>query len=351
MELEQLVLKVNGAECGPSEEDKCATMLRSLPASYESLVQAFCMSVTTFSFTDLVNKIIAEEVRKKDSSRIEEATALHIGKRIDKSRPTKKNEGQRKNGSNAQCFKREKRGHFARDCWAKPSGGDEVHKDHSNVAFNVSEDSTSDCWIMDSGATSHTCKDREYFVKYAEMKSVQNVLSAKNSACLKVLGRVTVVSRGWNGTSWMNARLKNALHVHDLSKNLFSLTAATARGMTIDIAGNDCIVEKSGRPVATGSRRGVLLLLNVETKSECHMLKGEAELWHRRLGQVSNSTVNKLIKQGCINGDYIDPIVVCEVCATAKQVCKTFYSNKANTAARESRCEDSVVCSDVSGPL
>ena len=50
MELGQLVLEMKGADCGPSEEDMCATMLRSLPSSYESLVQAFRMSVTTFSF-------------------------------------------------------------------------------------------------------------------------------------------------------------------------------------------------------------------------------------------------------------------------------------------------------------
>uniref|UniRef100_A0AAV1V3C5 Copia protein n=1 Tax=Peronospora matthiolae TaxID=2874970 RepID=A0AAV1V3C5_9STRA len=69
-ELERLVLEMNGASCGPSEEDTCATLLRSLPAQYEGLVQAFCMSVTQFSFKDLVSKLIAEEVRQKDSTRI-----------------------------------------------------------------------------------------------------------------------------------------------------------------------------------------------------------------------------------------------------------------------------------------
>uniref|UniRef100_A0AAV1V9W5 Uncharacterized protein n=1 Tax=Peronospora matthiolae TaxID=2874970 RepID=A0AAV1V9W5_9STRA len=57
------------------------------------------------------------------------------------------------------------------------------------------------------------------------------------------------------------------------------------------------------------------------------------------------------MKQGCTNGDCIDPSVVCDVCATAKQVRKTFNSNEADTAARKSHREDSVVCSDVLGPV
>jgi hypothetical protein len=32
--------------CGPSDEDICLTLLRSLPLEYESLVQATCMSDT-----------------------------------------------------------------------------------------------------------------------------------------------------------------------------------------------------------------------------------------------------------------------------------------------------------------
>ena len=47
-ELEELVMKMQSANCGPSEKDISAVMLRSLPPSYESLVQAFRMAVTSF---------------------------------------------------------------------------------------------------------------------------------------------------------------------------------------------------------------------------------------------------------------------------------------------------------------
>ena len=60
MALEDLVMKMQNANCGPSEDDICLMTLRSLPPSYESLVQAFRMEVISFKFSDLVSKLIAE---------------------------------------------------------------------------------------------------------------------------------------------------------------------------------------------------------------------------------------------------------------------------------------------------
>ena len=60
LELKRLMLDMNGGSCGPSEEDTCATLLRSLSVQYESLVQSFRMSVTQFSFKSLVSKVNAE---------------------------------------------------------------------------------------------------------------------------------------------------------------------------------------------------------------------------------------------------------------------------------------------------
>ena len=72
-ELEELVLKMQTANCGPSEEDICAVMMRSLPPSYASWVQVFRMAVTSFKFSDMVSQLIAEEARQCDLARIEEA--------------------------------------------------------------------------------------------------------------------------------------------------------------------------------------------------------------------------------------------------------------------------------------
>ena len=83
-ELEELVLKMKSASCGTSEEDTCAVMQRSLPPSYERLMQSFRMAVTSFKFSDLVSKQIAEEVRQGESARVEDATALYTSKKGDK---------------------------------------------------------------------------------------------------------------------------------------------------------------------------------------------------------------------------------------------------------------------------
>ena len=80
-DLERLVMEMQYTNCEPSEEDTCATMLRSLPASYEGLIQAFRMTTVQFRFSDLVSKLLAEEVRQNESCRIEEATAMFEARR------------------------------------------------------------------------------------------------------------------------------------------------------------------------------------------------------------------------------------------------------------------------------
>uniref|UniRef100_A0AAV1T398 Uncharacterized protein n=1 Tax=Peronospora matthiolae TaxID=2874970 RepID=A0AAV1T398_9STRA len=77
MELEDLVMKMRRANCGTSEEDVCTVLLRTLSSSFLSSVQAFCMSVARFSFSDLVYNLIAKEVRQKEAAQVEDLTSLH----------------------------------------------------------------------------------------------------------------------------------------------------------------------------------------------------------------------------------------------------------------------------------
>uniref|UniRef100_H3H7C1 CCHC-type domain-containing protein n=1 Tax=Phytophthora ramorum TaxID=164328 RepID=H3H7C1_PHYRM len=297
-ELEQLVLEMKSAGCEPSDEDVCATLLRSLPASYESLVQAFRMSMTELKLTDLVDKLIAEEVRQKDSTRIEEATALLANKGYAKDTKKKQQGGRRK--PSGACFNCGKMGHYARDCRSKASPENEV-LDESNVAFNVTEMFASESWVMDSGASTHMCKTREAFKNHTPMTKSYSVASAKSSAKLKVLGHGTVQLRVWSGRSWINARLENALHVQDLSKNLFSLTAATAHGVTVIMTQDKCVIKRGDVSVATGRKIGKLMYLNTDAGEECHIVEEDVGLWHRHLGHASFQTLNDMIKDGRIS--------------------------------------------------
>ena len=63
-ELESLTLSMASAGCKPDEDDVCIVLLRSLPAKYESLVQAYRMNVVKISFSDIVNRLIAEDIRQ-----------------------------------------------------------------------------------------------------------------------------------------------------------------------------------------------------------------------------------------------------------------------------------------------
>ncbi|KAG6617006.1 Retrovirus-related Pol polyprotein from transposon TNT 1-94 [Phytophthora cinnamomi] len=350
-ELEKLVMDMKNAGCEPSEEDVCATMLRSLPSSYESLVQAFRMSVSDFKLADLVSKLIAEEVRQKDSTRVEEATALLAGKGNGKQQQKKKNtRGGRKKGFSGACFNCGKMGHYARDCRSRASPDDSI-QDQSNVAFNATGAFASESWVMDSGASAHMCKTRDAFHEYSAIKTARSILSAKNSANLKILGFGTVVLRVWTGSSWINARLENTLHVEDLNTNLFSLTAATARGMTVTMDSERCVVKRGSQVVATGRKQGKLMYLNTDGGEECHVAENDVGLWHRRLGHVSFSTLNSMVKDGKLSGAQVAPGTVCGVCATAKQARKPFSSTEKELEARESARNDTTVCSDVLGPV
>ena len=155
-----------------------------------------------------------------------------------------------------------KRGHYARDCRNKKQDRsarqDDHRNDHTNLAFKVTQGSTSDCWIMDSGATAHMCKNRGAFIEYTESSTACKVNSAKTNASLKVHGQGTVVLRVWNGRFWINGRLEIGLHVHDLNKNLLSLTTAYSRGMKIEINSDGCTVFKNERIVAAGMRCGMM---------------------------------------------------------------------------------------------
>jgi hypothetical protein len=136
--------------------------------------------------------------------------------------------------------------------------------------------------------------------------------------------------------------------VEDLSRNLFSTSAVTRKGMTVTLANNGCEIVSNGQIVATGVQHGNLTYLNVMEEPEANHAELEDQLWHRRFGHVSNSSLKKMKNNGLLP-EGVEPGKVgsiCETCAIAKQSKMKFPANE-----NEDKKTKGLVCSDIMGPV
>ena len=354
-ELEALVLQMGSAGCRPDEDDLCATLLRSLPSSFDGLVQAFRMSVGKFTYGDVMSRVLAEDIRQKEQGRIEQETAMLAGRN---------KQVIKKNGFDKRavtCYQCGKRGHFKRDC---PNAGNDAYE--SNVAFHADITHGGVCreWVVDSGASNHMCASRDAFVEYRADHGGRTVSIAKSGATLRVLGTGIVLLRMNVGARTVCARLENTLHVENLSRNLFSIPAILSKAMRVNMDSRGCKIVSNGAVVGSGRKRGNLIYLDVVGEAGCHIATDSigaaptqfvrpsrstpvvsGDLWHRRFGHASREAVKKaLASNSIVMGDVSTK--VCDVCELSKQARKPFpvHDDHGNASS-------DVVCSDVLGPV
>jgi hypothetical protein len=340
--LERLILDMKSAECVPDEDDICATMLRSLPSSYDMMVQAIRMSMVRMTYTELIMKIKSEAVRQKDQEEVQEQTAMFAKNKKFKGKKSKKDK------KDVQCYNCGKMGHYKNECRSKKKSSED--KDESYVAFHAG--SSQECkegsmWVIDSGASNHMCSDKTMFSELRKPATERYVSVAKAGTKLKILGIGTVNIKLEVDDQVIQAKLEDTLLVEDLARNLFSVSAVTKRGMKVEIGQDGCKIKKQGKTVALGRQIGSLVYLNVVQEASGHLAKEDASLWHRRFGHASSSTLKIMQRNGMIDKKIQIPEqdVVCETCALAKQTRETFKKEPS------SKDHSGIVCSDVMGPI
>ena len=208
--------------------------------------------------------------------------------------------GQYGNSGRAQrvCFYCDKPGHIARYCWKKDQDKKqrevEEHRNQTNfaqAAYHTSGDdntvtveqvyvsahvatgaSDRSLWLIDSGASSHMCCDRDMFDTFEYMKPVEIVVG--NDQKMKAFGRGTV--RMMNKveqdgkTVELRGILREVLYVPQLPTNLFSVSKAATRGLTVTFDGKACTIKRS-----SGDRATVALGVKEHNlyKLQCKVLK------------------------------------------------------------------------------
>ncbi|GJZ27029.1 zinc finger, CCHC-type containing protein [Tanacetum coccineum] len=191
-----------------------------------------------------------------------------------------------------ECWKCGKTGHFKQDCRsgnkknANVGGSEKGSKDQSQDQGQNLVPVDAIAWWIDSGATTHVCKDRCWFKTY-ELVEDGSVLYMGDDHFAPVHGKGSVVLEFSSGKS---ITLFNVLYVPKLCKNLISGLVLNKCGYKQVYESDKYILSKSGVFVGFGNYNNGMFMLNLNKVPDdfgsVYMSSStvvNSSLWHARI--------------------------------------------------------------------
>ncbi|GJZ81144.1 zinc finger, CCHC-type containing protein [Tanacetum coccineum] len=323
-----------------------SSIIDKLPPSWKDFKHTLKHGKDDLSLVQLGSHLrIEESLRAQDSDKGKgkEVTGPSVNMAEEgKNKNNKQNKGKKRDfkehgsgsGSNKkpklECWKCGKTGHFKRDCRsgnkknANAGGSGKGSKDHSqdqgqnlvhvwnrfikysvsliSEAFYVQVDAIA--WWIDSGATTHVCKDRCWFKTYEPVED-GSVLYMGDDHFAPVHGKGSVVLEFSSGKS---ITLFNVLYVPKLRKNLISGPVLNKCGYKQVYESDKYILSKCGVFVGFGYYNNGMFMLNLnkvpDDSDSVYMSSStvvNSSLWHARLGHVHYKRMLEMSKDELIH--------------------------------------------------
>jgi hypothetical protein len=318
-----------------AEEDKCITLLCSLPDSWDNLVVAIGSTTqSTLKYEDVVASLLSEEMRRKSMDG-HNTDALFVRGHTQDRNPGKpsgwrsKSTGRSKSPGKSlrKCWKCGKTGHYKKDCKSKkvekPKGSDSTSSTEVKTSTEEGGDvylaSTSThadhgVWLIDSGASYHMTPHREWFSEYEKYDGGDVFLG--DDSTTKILGRGRVKLLLNDGRI---RTLPGVLHIPKLARSLISVSKLSDAGVKTLFEKNTCKMVRGAMVLMRGVRCGTLYKLLgrtytngcnssvvLEQKNEGDKTNTVPEkktmLWHQRLGHIGEKGLRTLHGKGMIEG-------------------------------------------------
>ena len=191
-------------------------------------------------------------------------------------------------------------------------------------------------WWIDSGATTHVCKDRCWFKAYEPMNDGY-ILHIGNESTALVHGRGCVDLKFSSGKI---VSLFNVLHVPNIRKNLVSSSILNNCGYKQVIESNKFVLSKHGVFIGFGYLSNQMFRLNIVNNDDIASAfmstskLNDSILWHARLGHVHYKRMQDMSKDGLIPAFDMDT-EKCKTCMLTKITKKPFQDVKRETTVLE----------------
>lgn len=377
--IENIAHKLKSLKQTVDENMIMSKILSTLPAEYAHFQTAW-ESATTDEKTleKLTARLLAEETRNKNKES-ESKIAFESTERFCRRCKSKTHDTNfcKKGKEVRKCYKCGNTGHLARDCSEVlpshhrthfgSSGMNNLakacsickktnHKEqdcffrnkskpnNNKIAFlTENENLYSQCFVVDSGSSSHMANSRDMFSDLENTSS--SIQVAKKNENMKSEGKGSI-----EGSACV---LKDVLFVPDLRKNLLSVNAITNNGGEVVFTKEKVLIKKNDKKILEGikSDKG-LYMVNLHETEESYLTqdKDKTEDWHRKLGHLGLNNMKKLIDLSTgitLNKSQVNELKnVCEVCLQAKQTRLPFNTVR----QRASRCLE-ILHTDICGPI
>ncbi|KAL2243895.1 UNVERIFIED_CONTAM: Retrovirus-related Pol polyprotein from transposon TNT 1-94 [Sesamum indicum] len=316
------------------DEVKALILLSSLPDSWDVVVTSVSTSSRKekMKFDNTRDMMLNEETRRKQTGG-SFGSALHTesGGRPDtrgKYRGRSKSRGKNKGKKEMVCWNCEKPGHMKSECRApkKEKEGRTANAAMEEItdALLLSVSNSSDDWIVDSGASFHSCSNKDIMESYTS-GDFGLVYLADNKP-LKIIGKGDVRIKSTNGSCWI---LHDVRHIPGLKRNLISVGQLDSDGFDTTFRDAKWKISWGAMTLARGLKSGTLYMaggssLNIPFVGTV----SQANLWHNRLGHMSEKGMNVLKSKGQLPELKSVEVGHCEHCVFGKQKRVSFLTKE-----------------------
>ncbi|KAE8695859.1 U-box domain-containing protein 31 [Hibiscus syriacus] len=317
--LNTITTQLSSMEIEFDDEVRALILLSSLPDSWNATVTAVNSSSgnSKLKFDDVRDLVLSEEIRRREAGEASTSSALHTESR---GRTSERNSNRGRSKSRRgksrtcnkgfTCYNCGKKGHFKRDCRAskKNTGAQESANmtEETGDAMILSVNSPIESWILDSGASFHSTPCREIMENYVSGDFGKVHLA--NDETLKILD---------------------------------------GEGYSTTFSGCEWKITKGALVIARGKKTGTLYVTsNLENIIAVAYADGKSNLWHQRLGHMSEKGMKTLLSKGKVPDLKNVDVGLCEDCIFGKQ--KKVSFTKIGKTPKVERLE--LVHTDVSGP-